>query len=164
VIARLPAYLFIRDLSVGSNQKDSTQLPGVALQLFLPEPFSQCPHSVPKHTKVDRIRYPSLKACGLISIHLRINQQGKGQVLFTPEIRCMFGPAVAHNNEFSTQVTYFLFYVTQLRDLLTAEQSTEVPYENKDKGIVLPETSQVYFITLHVQNVDLGEPGCNAHL
>ena len=108
---------------------------------------------MPKHAKVDRIRNASLQARSLVSTHLRINQQRKGQVLFAPKIRCVFGPSVAHDNQFGAQVRYLPFYVPQLRDLLAAEQSAEVPYENKNNGFLFPITPKCDGAAFGIKNL-----------
>ncbi len=153
MVARLSAYLLIREFPGRSNHEDPTQLPRIPLQLVLSEPFPQGPYPVPKHAKVDRIPNASLQARSLVSTHLRINQQRKGKVLFAPKIRCVFGFSVAHDNEFGAQVRYLPFHVAQLRDLLAAEQSAEVPYENRNNGFLRPITAKCDGAAFRIKNL-----------
>jgi hypothetical protein len=108
---------------------------------------------MPKHAKVDRICDASLQACSAVGTHLRINQEGKGQVLFASEIRCVFRPSVAHDNQLGPQITYLPLHVAQLRNLLTAEQSPEVPYEYKNNGFLFPTTPKCNGAAFRIKNL-----------
>jgi len=108
------------------------------LQFGLPKSLSQGPHPMPKHAKVDRICNASLQASSAVGTHLWVNQERKGQVLFASEMRCVFRPSVAHDNQFGPQITYLPLDVAQLRNLLAAEQSPEVPYEYENNRFFFP--------------------------
>ena len=164
VIARLPAHLFIKQFPVRGNHKHPAQLPGIPLKLPLPEPFSQGPHAVPNHPKVHRIRYTSLQACGSVRMHFRIDQQGKVQVLLVPKIRRVFGPSVADDHEVRTEFPYPCHHVAQLRNLLAAEQSPEVPDEDQNNGSILPESPEGNGVSRGIQHLNAGQPGWYAHL
>jgi len=108
---------------------------------------------MPKHAKVDRICNASLQACSAVGTHLRVNQERKGQVLFASKIRCVFRPSVAHDNQFGPQITYSPLHVAQLRNLLAAEQSPEVPYEYENNRFFLPITPKCNGAAFRIKNL-----------
>lgn len=123
------------------------------MQFGLPKSFSQGPYPMPKHAKVDRICNTSLQACSAVGTHLRVNQERKGQVLFASKIRCVFRPSVAHDNQFGAQITYLPRHVAQLRNLLAAEQSAEVPYEYDNNRFFLPITPKCNGAAFRIKNL-----------
>jgi hypothetical protein len=119
---------------------------------------------MPKHAKVDRICNASLQACSAVGTHLRVNQERKGQVLFASEIGCVFRSSVAHDYQFGAQITYFRLHVAQLRNLLAAEQSPEVPYEYKNNRFLLSITPKRNGAAFRIKNLYRRKPGCYTHL
>ena len=123
------------------------------MQFGLPKFLSQGPYPMPKHAKVDRICKSSLQACSAVGTHLRVNQERKGQVLFASKIRYMFRLSVAHDNQFGAQITYLPLHVAQLRNLLAAEQSPEVPYEHGNNRFLLPTTPKCNGAAFRIKNL-----------
>jgi hypothetical protein len=138
VVSWFPADLSEQDIALWINHKGTAKLPGITLGAGLSESLSKSPDSVLCGSQIDGVQDPALQTCGPVCCQGGVNKQGKRDLLLLFEGFGMPRLAITDNDKFSTKGTDRVYNVTQLRDLLTAEQSAKVSDENENNRPVLP--------------------------
>jgi len=163
MVTCFPAYMSEQDSSLCINYKRTAKLPGIALYAYLSESFSKGPHCVSCGPQVYSVKDPALQTSGTVCCHGGVHEQRERDVPVFLEGFGMLWPAIADNYKFSTKGADGVYHVAQLRDLLTAEQSPKVPYEDENNRPVLPEMAKHYRTAAWVKNLYRRQFGCNIH-
>jgi len=76
-------------------------------------------------------------------------------MLAIAEIDCMLGPAVADDDQLGTTAADLGKCVTQLRDLLAAEDSTKVADEGEHDRLLGPQIAEANGMAIGIQHADV---------
>jgi len=88
-------------------------------------------------------------------VQFRVYQERTFDALSIAEVHRVFRPAVADDYQFGPTLANRRKRVAQLRDLLSAEQSAEMPDERQHHRTALPEISQADGRAVGVENDDV---------
>ena len=87
----------------------------------------------------------------------RVGEDGRRHAVVLNEPLRLLGRAVAENDQFAASCVDTGDVVTQLRDLLLAEDSAEVADHREEDGLALPERAQADLRTSGVENLNIAE-------
>ena len=138
VTGRLAA-IGVVELVARADDKDTAELPDVALDSPLPESatvgleaFRDDGEAEASHAAPSELSRP-------VGVEARIYVQWETKVEFLSEVACLRRRAVSDHVELGSPAADLLPCAAQLRDLLAAEDSAEVTNEDQDSGAVDPE-------------------------
>ncbi len=120
------------------KDEDTPELPGIALDGILSRAGSQGPDRVPDQLRRREFPTTPSKSRRSIGVELRIDEQQTLEFEFRAEILGEAAGAVSNDHDFDALVAPGFDRVTQLRDLLTTEESTEMSQEDQHDHSVLP--------------------------
>jgi hypothetical protein len=151
-------------LSAGRENENTPELPGITLDSGLSRPASQRTNRVSDQLRRRYLTMPATKLRSAIRMQIGIHEQ---QALYLELLAKRLGEApisISYDHDFGALISPRLHRVTQLRDLLTTEESTKVAQEDENDGPVLPEITQTdRVVRYRVDQSDRRETGRNSH-
>lgn len=90
-----------------------------------------------------------------IGFTLVIDQQGKGDAGLFAKVASVTDIAQADRDKLCAFLLELLLVFAQLRDVLTAEDSTPVSQENNDRGPLRPQPAENHLVAVHVRQPQL---------
>ena len=107
------------------------------------------------HARSDRAHDTPFELRGGVRVPFGICQKRALDMLGIAKVRCMFGTSVANDDQLGAVTPYRWKDVPQLRDLLAAENSSEVADEGEDNRLLLPEIAEAYGGPSRVEHFDV---------
>ena len=147
----------------GTNDEHAALLPGVALRGALALSLAQSANAANQNPRAKRAQNPSSESRGSVGLQFRVNQEGAFDPLGIAEVYRMLGPAVADDDQFGTALANGRKCVTQLRDLLAAEQSTEMADERQHHRAMLPQITETDGLAIRIEHDDVFQPFRDVH-
>jgi hypothetical protein len=77
-----------------------------------------------------------------IGVKIRVDQQSPFDLELFAKVLCEFSVSIPNDDDFDSLATPGLHRVTQLRDLLTTKESTEMPQKEQDDSTGLPQIAE----------------------
>ena len=139
------------------NDEHTPLLPGVAHCRALALPFAKGAEPAEDDAGAERAAQAALETGGRVGVQLGIDVERRFHVLGVTEVDRMLRLAVADDDQFGAAAADVWKCVTQLRDLLAAEDSTKVADEGEDHRLVTPEVSQPNGLAGRIQHADVLE-------
>jgi hypothetical protein len=97
-------------------------------------------------------------------MQIRVDEQEALYLEFLTKRLCKVPISIPHDDDFDALISPRLHRVTQLRDLLTTEQSTEVAQEDENNRLVLPQIAQTnWLVRCRIDQGDRREAGRTTH-
>jgi hypothetical protein len=96
-------------------------------------------------------------------VELRVNEEGAIDPFRVTEVHRMLGLAVPDDDQFSSPLAKGRKCVAQLRDLLAAEQSTEMADERQHHGAMLPQITQTSGHAIRIEHDNVFQALCDVH-
>jgi hypothetical protein len=158
VVSRIAAHVAIRHLSTRPNDEDRAELPDVSPHTGRPKTRAQRAQRLEGQGRGEHLDSAAAKTRGAIGAQLRIHQQWAVEFEIVAKSGCEIRGAIADDDEFDSARSNFFDPVAQLRDLLAAEESTEVADEDEDDRLLLPERTQGLGFARRVGKLDLRQP------
>jgi hypothetical protein len=90
--------------------------------------------------QVEEIRFA--KSGGLVHLAAFVDEQGEGNLGLLAEVAGVISPAESDSGKVRSLLPESLLSVAQLRDMLTAEDSTPVAQKNDHRELVRPERAE----------------------
>ena len=140
-----------------TDDDDAAELPRVPLDLPLPEPTTEGPKAVREDGGAEESHDSASELSRPVGVKAGVDKQGKRNFELLPELTRLLGRSVPDNVESCTQSLDLLPYAAQLRDLLAAEDSTEVTNEDEYGRPLGPELPQESRLAIEVLNLDVSE-------
>jgi hypothetical protein len=123
----------------------SAQLKRILPELVLPEPTALGAFPRPSIVSPQQVKeIGRLKSSRMVGLPLFIDQQGECYSGFLAEHRRVTRIAQADGGHLSALGLELSLVLTQLRDMLTAENSAVMAKENNDGGVQLPQRAEAY--------------------
>ena len=141
VTGRLGAILK-KQIAPRCQHEHTAELPWVTQHSTGARSFAQRAKGISDQLWGSNLAMSTSKAGRAISMEVRINEQQALDLEFLSEILCEISVPVADDDDFDTERSPRLNRVTQLRNLLTAEESTEVAQEDEDDRSILPQVAE----------------------
>jgi hypothetical protein len=124
------------------EDQHATQLPSIALHGCLARPTSQSTNRISDQLRRRHLATPTPKLRRSVGMQVRVDEQMTFDFeLFAKGLR-EAAITVPDDHHFDAPISPCLHRVTQLRNLLTAEESTKVTQEDQNDDTVLPEVAQ----------------------
>jgi hypothetical protein len=114
----------------------------------------ECTDRVERHSWGEDFDPSSSKAGGTVAPQFGIDEDRSIDAEILAKCPCELGTAVADNPQVGTEISDLLYRVTQLRDLLTAEDSTKVSNEEEDRRFLRPGLSECDCASIEVVDLD----------
>ena len=111
--------------------------------------------------QVEEIRFA--KSGGLVYLAVFVDEQGEYYLGLLAEVAGVIRAAEPDSGKVRSLLPESLFSVAQLRDMLTAEDSTPVAQKNDDRGLVRPERAEPYGLAIDVGQCDGREGSGERH-
>jgi len=121
------------------KDENASKLPRIALHGGLPRPISQRTNRVSDQPRRGDLATPATKTGSAIRMQIGIHEQ---KALYPEFFSKRLGEApipIPDDHDSDALISPRLHRLTQLRDLLTTEESTKVAQENQNDGSVSPE-------------------------
>ena len=111
--------------------------------------------------QVEEIRFA--KSDGLVHLAAFVDEQGEGDLGLLAEVAGVISAAEPDSGNVRSLLPELFFSVAQLRDMLTAEDSTPVAQKNDDCGLVRPERAELDGLAIDVGQSDGREGSGERH-
>jgi hypothetical protein len=138
VIACCLAPLGIGDLTIRGQDKDAAQLPRVALELRLAVSSPVCAQARGQHPGSTQSTEAALQGHGAIRCSRWVRQEEDGLWVSACELIEEGHSPIAHHHNMTPELLDLRFSLQDLSNLLTTEDSAEVPDENQHCGSRCP--------------------------
>lgn len=111
--------------------------------------------------QVEEIRFA--KSGGLVHLAVFVDEQREGDLGLLAEVAGVISAAEPDSGNVRSLLPEFFLSVAQLRDMLTAEDSTPVAQKNDDRGLVRPERAELDGLAIDVGQSDGREGSGERH-
>lgn len=150
----------LTDMRVGHrvarpDHKHATELPRVAVNAGLAGTGSQCPRPIDEQSRREQLEVSATQSRGPVRTQRRVDEHRAVQPELVAEPSREKRGAVSDDGKLCPAFADFVDRVAQLRDLLTAEQSTEVSDESENDRTFGPERAE----TLGLRRLFTGADG-----
>jgi hypothetical protein len=129
MISRLTANMSIHQLAIRPDHEQPSELPGVTLNARLARTCTKSAQRIQRKPRGEQFNPASSKAGRAICAKIRIDQNWTIEVEILSEGRRKIFGSVPDDDDLCSTGAYFVHSVAQLRDLLSAKQSTKVANE-----------------------------------
>ena len=140
VIPRLAAAILIEKVPAWPHHKDPAKLPGITLDRILPIAGLQGASRVGENSRGQDLGPTTPEPGRTVAEQVGVDENRARHIEVFAEGLRKLGRAVPDNHQGCSAGLDLFDSVAQLRDLLSAKQSTEVAYKEEDSGSGLPET------------------------
>lgn len=159
MVSRLAAAISVEGFALGTENKHSALLPGIALEALLAKPFFKRPEPAAGSFERERGADAAFELGFGVGFAFRVGQEGEIEVLLVAKIRRLVRTSTAHHHQLCPLVANLFHRAAQLRDLLTAEQSPEMADEDENGGTFLPEATKADRLIVRGADFEEGEMG-----
>jgi hypothetical protein len=142
--------MLIEQHSSRPDHEDATELPGVALDPLLSVPLPESAERIEGQPRGEDLDPPASQPSGPICAQLGIDEQGPVDVHFIAETLGEQTCTVADDHELGSKTPDLRKLFAQLRDLLAAEDSTEVSDEDQHHRPLFPERSEADLMSVDI--------------
>lgn len=141
-----------------SKNKASSQLKRIFAQTVLPHADGLRPFTRPGIIPTQQMKEVCLLECKrLVGLALIVNEERERDPCLFAEMAGVADVSEANCHQFDAALTELLLIVTQLRDVLAAENSTVVTQENDDRRRVGPQRAETNGVPIHIGQSDLSK-------
>jgi hypothetical protein len=154
VIARFAAAMLVEQHSSRPDHEDATELPGVALDPLLSVSLPESADRIERQPWGQDLDPPASQPSGPIRAQLGIDEQGTVDAHFIAEPLGEETCTVADDHELGSKTPDLRKLVAQLRDLLAAEDSTEVSDEDQHHRPLFPERLEADLMAVDIFEYD----------
>ena len=121
-----------------ANHENTALLPRVAFKTSLPVSGFCCAKGIAQARKFKSRCDASFESSEFVGLKLRVDVDREGEFFIFDEGLRLMGFSITHDNKLCPALGDLMKFVSQLRDLLAAEESAKVPDENEHRVLVLP--------------------------
>jgi len=143
IVAERSAHMAVTIYVARSEDKAAAQLEGILSQLMLPmatRPRPVAGRLVFAAEHMHQIRVAQTR--GAVCLALLVDQQGERNSTVLAKLARVVGVAESYGRQIGSLLAEGLLVCAQLRDVLTAEDSTVVPQENHHGRLALPKRAE----------------------
>lgn len=121
-----------------ANHENTALLPRITFKTGLPVPGFCCAKGIAQARKFKSGCDASFESSEFVGLKLRVDVDREGEFFIFDEGLRLMGFSITHDNKLCPALGDLMKFVSQLRDLLAAEESAKVPDENEHRVLVLP--------------------------
>ena len=140
MIPRLPAAVLVEKVPAWPHHKDPAELPGITLDRILPIAGLQGASRVGENSRGEDLGPTTPETGRTVGDQVGVDENRARHIQIFAEGLRKLGRAVPDNHQRGSAGFDLFDSVAQLRDLLSAKQSAEVPHKEENGGSGLPET------------------------
>jgi len=129
-------------LAARCKNEDATELPSVSLYRRLTSATSQRTNRIPDQLGRRHLATPAPETRRAVGMQIGVDEQSPLDLEFFAKRQSKIAVSVSHDHDVDILSRPRLHRVTQLRDLLTAKESTEVAQEDQNDRPVPPEVAK----------------------
>ena len=130
------------EISARRKDEHTSELPGITLHGGLSCTASQGTNRISDQLRRSHLTTAAPKTRCAIRMQIGVDEQEALYLEFLTKRLCKVPISIPHDDDFDALISPRLHRVTQLRDLLTTEQSTEVAQEDENNRLALPQIAQ----------------------
>jgi hypothetical protein len=156
MVPGLAAYVSVGQVSARTDHEYSPKLPGISLDTGLPRARPESSQGIKRKPRREQLDTTASETCGAIGAKLRIHEKRAVQLEVLTERGGKVRSPVSDDDRLSPSSSNIAYVVAQLRDLLTAKQSTKVTDENQNDRTFFPELSESLRHALPIEQLDVG--------